>query len=154
MAVIPPTLSQVPLLPSVVTTADLAVATPSKPAQLPLPQSVWPSNRISATLGGSSGHSDLALCHWQTHNDLTKLFSVASLTDSPLLVESVVDHYTSIYRLCMAKRAELKAIQIQVGTTPTPNDVDDIISLAWYNDLYIRACRNSVSKSMWQEMRA
>ena len=82
------------------------------------------------------------------------LLLVASLIDSPPLFESAINCYTTISRLRAATRAEIKALLLQDDTTPTPDDMENLLSLASYYNIYIHARVNLVSKMMWQEMKA
>ena len=51
-------------------------------------------------------------------------------------------------------REDFEDILLFYGTTPTPDEVYDILSLVRYADLYIRAWRNLVTKTMWQEIKS
>ena len=79
---------------------------------------------------------------------------VASLTDRLMLVKVFFTRYTTIYRLHVEMLADLKDLWIQDGTNLTPNDVDDLPSLARYANLYILPCGNSVSELTWKEMKS
>ena len=145
-AVISLTPPQVPLPPSVIATAKPSVAIPSTPALVPLPPSTRPSDRSVAT----SDHSYHASCRQQARNNLTHIILVLSLTDSPSLVYSVVSCYTTISILHVSTRAELKALRLQDDSMPTPDDVNNLLSIARYANLSICSHVNSISKSMWQ----
>ena len=129
-AVPPPTPPQALLQPIVPANTEPAVTVHLTPAQVPLPPSDGCSGRIVATLGGRSGHSARASRRQQASDDLTHLLSVASLSDSPPLVEAVVGRLTTISRLRAAKRAELETLHLPDGSAPSPENIGDLLSLA------------------------
>ena len=86
-----------PLLsPNAEGTSGPTVMPPLTPAQVPLPPSVATSIGSAAALSGRTGLSVRALRRQQARDDLVHLLSVASLTDSPPLVEAVVDRLSLI----------------------------------------------------------
>ena len=131
---------------------DTKVAITSTPAQVPLKPSVGPSGGSTNTRGGISDRSACASHFQQARKKLTHILLVASLTDRLTLVKVFFTRYTTIYSLHVEMLEDLKDLWIQDGTNMTPNDVDDLLSLARYANLYIRACGNSVSELTWKEM--
>ena len=71
-------------------------------AQAPLPPSVSSSTGSDATISGHTGLSARSLRHQKAGDDLVHLLSIASLTDSPPLVEAIIVRLSSITRLCLA----------------------------------------------------
>ena len=149
-AVIPPTQAQVPLLSSVIAPAELVVEITLTLSQVPLPQILGGSDGSATARGGSYGHSACASLRQRARNDPTPLFLIVSFTARPLLVEAVVADYTTISRFCVSTHANLEALLLRDGNTPTLDDVDDLRSISSYANLYIRAWGNSVSKTMCQ----
>ena len=75
---------------------------PLTPAQVPLPLSMTTYGVSGAVLSSSTGLSFHDSNHEQARDDLVHLLSVASLTDSPPLVEAIIVRLSSITRLCLA----------------------------------------------------
>ena len=48
--------------------------------------------------------------------------------------------------------AEFECLWLQDGTTPTPDNMNDLLSVIRYSDIYIRFKGSSVTSLMWQEM--
>ena len=107
---------------------------PLTPAQLPLPPSVTTSNGSAATLSRRNGLSVRVLGRQQARDDLFHLLSVASLTDSPPLVKAIIGRLASISRLRAAKRADLEDLLLPDGLAPSPDDIEDLFSIARYAD--------------------
>ena len=103
-------------------------------AQLPLPPSVTTSNGSAATLSRRNGLSVRVLGRQQARDDLFHLLSVASLTDSPPLVKAIIGRLASISRLRAAKRADLEDLLLPDGLAPSPDDIEDLLSIARYAD--------------------
>ena len=122
------------------------------PAQLLLPPIFVAYDRSSTTQGGSSGHSDRASRRQQSRNDLMQLFSVVSPNTSPKLVESVVSRYTTISSLRTAMCAEFEGLQLWYGTPPTPDDINDLLSLIRYSGVLISYRGSYVTRTMCKEM--
>ena len=103
-------------------------------AQLPLPPSVTTSNGSAATLSRRNGLSVRVLGRQQARDDLFHLLSIASLTDSPPLVKAIIGRLASISRLRAAKRADLEDLLLPDGLAPSPDDIEDLLSIARYAD--------------------
>ena len=104
------------LLPSrVEVTSVPAVIPPLTPPQVPLPPSVATSFRSAATLSGRAGLSVRASRQQKSRDNLVHLLSVASLTNSPLLVKAAVGCLSLISRILTSKRFELEAIFLPPG---------------------------------------
>ena len=52
-----------------------------------------------------------------------------------------------------AKRAELESLLLLDGSAPSPDDIEDLLSLARYANRYANARGNNITKSMWSEMK-
>ena len=74
------------------------------------------------------------------------------LTNSPIIVKAVLTRYTEITILRTATHTDFEGLRIQDSTTPTPDDVNELLSLIRYSDLYIRSRGSFVTNIMWQEM--
>ena len=122
---------------------------PLTPAQAPLPPSVTTSIGSTAALSGRTGLSVRALRRQQARDDLVHLLSVASLTNSPPLVEAVVGRLSSITRLRAAKLANLEALLLPDGSAPSPDNIEDLISITQYADRYVVACGDHITERMW-----
>ena len=129
-------------------TAEPGVDIRPTPAQLLLPPIFVAYDRSSTTQGGSSGHSDRASRRQQSRNDLMQLFSVVSPNTSPKLVESVVSRYTTISSLRTAMCAEFEGLQLWYGTPPTPDDINDLLSLIRYSGVLISYWGSYVTRTM------
>ena len=120
-----------PLLsPNVEGTSGPTVMPPLTPAQPPLTPSVAISIGSAAALCGRTSLSARAPRRQQASDNLVHLLSVASLTDSPPLVEDVVGSLSSITQLHATKRADLDALLLLDGSATLPDDVEDLISIA------------------------
>ena len=132
---------------------DPAVTVPLTPAQVLLPPSFGGSDGNIYILGGCSGHSDRALRHHQDWDNLTHILSVVSLTNIPHLIKPVVGRLTTIARLRVAKSTQLETLRLLDGSVPLPKDINDLLYLSRYADLYARACGDNTTKTMWYEMK-
>ena len=100
---------------------------PLTPDQVPLPPRVRTSNGNTATL---SGRSACASRSQQARDNLTHLLSIYSLTGSPPLVKAVVIRLSTTSRPHTAKRAELDSLLLPDGSAPSPDEIEDLLSLA------------------------
>ena len=125
---------------------------PLTPAQVPLPPSVTTSGGRSAALIRRTSLSFYALRRQQARYHLVQLLFVASLTDSPPLVDDVVGRLSSITRIRVAKRADLEALLLPDGSAPFPDDIEDLLSIAHYTDRYLVARGDRITKTMWSTM--
>ena len=117
-------------------------------AQVPLPPSVGTSDGRVAALSGRCGRSARASRRQQARDDLTHLLSIASLIDSPPLVEAVVSRLYTISWLRAAKRAELESLLLPDVSALSPDHIEDLLSLARYSDRYSNARSDNITKSM------
>ena len=85
----------------------------------------------------------------QARDNLVYLLSVASLTNSPPLVEAAVNRLSLITQLRTAKRADLEALLLPNGSAPSPNNFKDLISIARYSNHYVVALGYHITKTMW-----
>ena len=60
--------------------------------------------------------------------------------------------YTT-YQPHTAKRAELGSLLLLDGSAPSPEDIEDLLLLAWYANRNANARGNNIKKSMWSEMK-
>ena len=114
----------------------------------PLPQSVTTSIGSAAALSGRTGLSVCVLRRQQARDDLLHILYVSSLTNSPLLVEAIIVHLLCITRLRTAKRADLEALLLTDILAPSPDVVEDLISIAGYANRYVVAQGNHITKKV------
>ena len=103
---------------------------PPTPSQAPLTPSVGSYDGSVSALSGRSGRSARASRRQQARDDLTYLLSIAPLTDIPPLVKAISIRLSTISRLCAAKRAEIESLLLPDGSAPSPDDIEDLISIA------------------------
>ena len=75
--------------------------------------------------------------HQEGRDNLVHLLSVASLTDSPPLVEAA-GRLSSTTRICAAKRADFEALLLPDSLVPSPR----------YADHYLVARSDNITKMM------
>ena len=138
------------LLPNVKLTLGPTVMPTLNLAQFPLPPNVATSIGSATTRRGITGLSVLAFRRHQARDDLVHLLYVASLTDSPPLVEAVVGRLSSITRPRAAKRVELGALLLPDGSSPSPDDVKDLTSISRHADRYVVARGYHITKKIGQ----
>ena len=139
-----------PLLPpNVEGTLGPTVMPPLTPAQIPLPPSVDISIGSAAALSERTGLSARALMRQQGRDYLVHLFSIASLANSPLLTKVVAVRLSMITRLRTSMRADLEALLLPDRSTPLPDDINNLISIARYTDRYIVAHGDHITETMW-----
>ena len=104
-------------------------------------------------LSRRTGLSVRASRHQLARDDLSHLLSVASITDSPLIVEAVIVSLSLITRLCLALRVDLEALLLLDSSAPSPIDIKNFLSIACYAYCYLVACGDYITKMMWSEMK-
>ena len=115
-------------------------------AQVPLPLSATTSNGSAAALSKCNGLSVCASSYLQTREKLTCLLSFASLADSALLVKVVVSSISLITRLHAEKCADLEDLFLPDGSTPSPDDIIDLLSIARYGPTVITSQKRTNCK--------
>ena len=150
---VPPTSPpQVLLQASVPATLELTEMFPTTLYQVPLPPSARTSDGIVSALSGRFGFSARDLRRQQDRDHLTYILSITSLTVSPYLLKAVMSRISTISYLTTEKCAKLESLLLSDGSAPLPDDIKDLLSLAWYANRYSNARGNHTTKSMWSEI--
>ena len=76
-----------------------------------------------------------------------------STIDSPLLVHVVVICPSTTSQMHASKRAELDSLLLPDGLAPSPDDIEDLLSLSRYANRYANARGNNITNPIKSEMK-